>query len=137
MERARYLVAVCLAVGCAIPAHSQQFRHPKNDYPTAARADYVIGCLMDHQFKHDALDPCACKIDVIADQLTYDEFERANTVLGVQRNGGLGRANELFRDTPTAHQTMSEFRKAEAEAAKSCVFVPSKGDTGPQPDEPR
>ncbi len=120
VNRVGYMAVACLVAAFALPASSQQVRHPKNDYPTAARADFVIGCLMEHQFKHDALEPCACKIDVIADQLTYDEFDEADTILGVQRNGGMGRANELFRDTPVAHQIMGKFHQAQAEADKEC-----------------
>jgi hypothetical protein len=115
-----YLAAMAVAATCAVPAAAQQERHPKYDYPTAARADYVIGCLMDHQFKHEALEPCACKIDVIADQLTYDQYDQANTVIGVQRNGGMGRANDLFRDTPTAQGVAARFHKAQAVADKMC-----------------
>lgn len=120
MRKVSYVAAACLAAACAWPASSQQVRHPKYDYPTAARADFVIGCLMDHQFKHEALEPCACKIDAIADRLTYDEYDEADTIIGVQRNGGMGRANDLFRDTPVAHQIMGKFRQAQAAADKAC-----------------
>jgi hypothetical protein len=102
-------------------AAAQAPAHPKYDYPTAARADFVIGCLMDHEFKHEFLESCACKIDVIANQLTYEDFDAANTILGVQRNGGMGRANVLFRDTPVAHSEMAKFHSAQAEADRMCV----------------
>jgi len=116
----RYLLAASMLSCWAGQAVSQESHHPKNDYPTAARADFVIGCLMDHQFKHEALGLCACKIDVIADEMTYDEFDQADTILGVQRNGGMGRANDLFRDTPVAHQIMAKFHRAQAEADNTC-----------------
>jgi len=112
-----------LAVGIVAAgggAGAQPQRHPKYDYPTAARADYVIGCLMDRDMKHEMLEPCACRIDVIADHLSYDDYDKANTILGVQRNGGMGRANVLFRDTPVAQQEMAKFHKAQAEADKEC-----------------
>jgi hypothetical protein len=120
MNRTHSVTAAVAAMACAHAAAAQPARHPKYDYPTAARADYVIGCLMDHEFKHEALEPCACKIDVIADQLTYDQYDQANTVIGVQRNGGMGRANDLFRDTPTAHQVADRFHKAQAQADQIC-----------------
>ncbi|HTZ70662.1 MAG TPA: hypothetical protein VMB71_08435 [Acetobacteraceae bacterium] len=109
----------------AAAASAQQQRHPKYDYPTSARADYVIGCLMDHQFKHEFLDPCSCRIDAIADQMTFDQFDDASTVIGVQRNGGMGRANALFRDTPVAHKLAKEFHAAEAKAEQSCPMPQS------------
>ena len=120
MNTVRYLMAASILAGWAGQAASQEAQHPRNDYPTAARADFVIGCLMEHQFKHEALDLCACKIDVIADEMTYDEFNQADTILGVQRNGGMGRANDLFRDTPVAHQIMAKFHHAQAEADNTC-----------------
>jgi hypothetical protein len=122
VDRRRALAAavgVALAVSGGVAAAQQQ-RHPKYDYPTAARADYVIGCLMDRDMKHEMLEPCACRIDVIADHLSYEDFDKANTILGVQRNGGMGRANVLFRDTPVAQSEMAKFHKAQAEADKEC-----------------
>jgi hypothetical protein len=113
-------MAFCAVAGWSLCAAAQEQRHPKYDYPTAARADFVIGCLIEHEFKHEMLDSCACKIDVIADQLSYDEFDQANTILGVQRNGGMGRANELFRDTPVAKAVMAKFHGAQANANKVC-----------------
>jgi hypothetical protein len=120
VEWVRYLMAASVLSCWAGPAASQDSHHPKNDYPTAARADFVIGCLMEHQFKHEALGLCACKIDAIADEMTYDEYDQADTILGVQRNGGMGRANELFRDTPIAHQIMAKFHHAQGDADKVC-----------------
>jgi len=101
-------------------AAAQSPAHPKYDYPTAARADFVIGCLLEHDFKHEFLNACACKIDVIADQLSFDDFDAANTILGVQRNGGMGRANVLFRDTPVAQAEMAKFHQAQAAAGRIC-----------------
>jgi hypothetical protein len=101
-------------------AAAQAPAHPKYDYPTAARADFVIGCLLEHDFKHEFLDACACRIDVIADQLSYEDFDAANTILGVQRNGGMGRANVLFRDTPVAKAEMAKFHTAQAAADRVC-----------------
>jgi hypothetical protein len=37
-----------------------------NDYPTAARADYVLGCMAANNNTRQALLQCSCAIDVIA-----------------------------------------------------------------------
>lgn len=118
----RELMVAALALCVGGPARAQAPGHPKYDYPTAARADYVIGCLMDHDFKHEMLDPCACKIDVIADRLPYVDYDRANTITAVQRHGGMGYANVLFRDTPVARDEMKKFKAAAADADKLCTF---------------
>ncbi|MEJ0049479.1 MAG: hypothetical protein WDN04_27830 [Rhodospirillales bacterium] len=120
MALRRWALGAALAAALAGTAGAQTQRHPKYDYPTAARADYVIGCLIDRDMKHEMLEPCACRIDVIADQLSYADYDKANTILGVQRNGGMGRANDLFRDTPVAQAEMAKFHRAQAEANKVC-----------------
>jgi hypothetical protein len=37
-----------------------------NDYPTAARADYVFACMKTNGDTRQALEQCSCSIDVIA-----------------------------------------------------------------------
>ena len=44
---------------------------PANDYPTAARADYVFGCMQVNGQTRDALERCSCSIDVIASLLPF------------------------------------------------------------------
>ena len=38
-----------------------------NDFPTAARADYVLGCMAANGNTRLALERCACSIDAIAE----------------------------------------------------------------------
>jgi hypothetical protein len=90
-----------------------------NDYPTAARADYVVGCLAANGFEHAMLEECACNIDEIASRLTYDDYEQANTILSMQQ-ASVGPRGGLFRDTPVAKQTLEKLRRAQAEAALRC-----------------
>ncbi len=94
-------------------------RHPAHDYPTAARADYVIGCLAGVGFKRDQLDRCACAIDAIADIMPYEDYDQASTILSMQQ-GGLGARGGLFRDTPIAKERTEELRRAQAEASLRC-----------------
>ena len=107
-----------LLLALASPGQAQP-RHPANDYPTAARADYVIGCLASNGFKREALDRCACGIDVIADMLPYDEYEKADTILRMQQ-GGLGDRGTMFRDTPVAKDATEKLRRAQAEVNLQC-----------------
>ena len=107
-----------LLLGFATIAQAQQ-RHPAHDYPTAVRADYVIGCLASNGFKRDALDKCACGIDVIADMLPYEDYEKADTILRMQQ-GGLGDRGAVFRDTPIAKDETEKLRRAQAEVNLQC-----------------
>jgi hypothetical protein len=108
---------VCIAL--AAPAWGDQQRHPKNDYPTAARADYVIGCLGANGFKRELLDKCSCGIDTIANLMSYDDYEKAETILSMQQ-GGLGDRGNLFRDTPIAKEEVEKLRRAQAEVNLRC-----------------
>ena len=105
-------------VAAAVPAAAAQ-RHPANDYPTAARADYVIGCLAANGFKREALERCSCGIDVIADMMPYKDYEQASTILSMQQ-GGLGQRGAEFRDTPIAKEQTEKLHRAQAEVNLQC-----------------
>ena len=111
-------VAACLAA-FADPAHAQDARPPHYDYPTSARSDYVIGCMAANGFQHQLLEKCACGIDVIADRLSYDDYQTAETVLSMQQ-AAVGPRGGLFRDTPVARESLEKLRRAQAEANLRC-----------------
>jgi hypothetical protein len=100
-------------------AHAQAPQPPRHDFPTAARADYVIGCLAANGFQHRLLDQCACSIDAIADQMSYDDYTRAETILSMQQ-AGVGPRGGLFRDTPVAKDSLQQIQRAQAEANLRC-----------------
>ncbi|MGI4955156.1 MAG: hypothetical protein ACRYGM_25400 [Janthinobacterium lividum] len=110
--------AVAGLAALAGAAHAQA-RHPAHDYPTSARADYVIGCLAGSGFKRENLERCSCGIDTIADVMPYEDYEQASTILGLQQ-GGLGDRGAMFRDTPIAKERTEELRRAQAEVGLQC-----------------
>ncbi len=112
-------VAILIGVASFCAALAQDTRPPRHDYPTSARADYVIGCLAANGFQHRLLDQCACSIDAIADQLTYEEYERAATIMSMQQ-ASVGPRGGLFRDTPVAKQSLQQIQRAQAEANLRC-----------------
>lgn len=114
----RAILVTLVAAFAAGPAAGQE-RHPKFDYPTTARADYVIGCLAGSGFKRELLERCSCAIDTIAETMPYDDYEQAQTILSMQQ-GGLGQRGAMFRDTPIAKQRTEELRRAQAEATLAC-----------------
>lgn len=113
------LAALLLLLGAAPLRAQVPDQHPRYDYPTSVRADYVIGCLAANGFKRELLEKCACEIDAIANRLPYEEYERAGTVLSMQQ-GAPGPAGELFRDTPVARDSLEKLRRAQAEATLRC-----------------
>ena len=103
----------------AATAGYAETRHPAHNYPTATRADYVIGCLASNGFKREFLERCACGIDTIADLMPFEEYQEAETILSMQR-GGLGDRGAMFRDTPVAKERTEQLSRAQAEVALQC-----------------
>ena len=95
-------------------------RAAANDYPTSARADYVIGCMAANGNTREALLKCSCAIDTIAGLMPYSQYELAETALSLQAGGGVGGRVGLFRDPPQIKAVIEELRRAQAEANLEC-----------------
>ena len=108
-------VAAALAASAADPPKS-----PKNDYPTATRAGFVLGCMAANGNTREALLKCSCAIDAIAALMPYSHYEQAETALSLQRGGGVGGRVGLFRDPPQIKAVIEELRRAQAEANLQC-----------------
>ncbi len=120
LRRLFTITSVAVALCClSTLLCAQDAKVPRNNYPTSARADYVLGCLAANGFQHSLLDKCACAIDVIADRLSYQDYENADTVMSMQQ-AAVGPRGGLFRDTPVAKQTLEALRRAQAEANLRC-----------------
>ena len=89
-----------------------------NDYPTAARADYVFACMAVNGGSQKALQQCACSVDVIASIVPYADYERADTVLRMRRLGG-GYLAQAFRSRET-DAFVHQLQEAQAEADVRC-----------------
>lgn len=101
-----------------VPA-AEAARPRDNDYPTAERADYVIGCMAANGNTREAMLKCSCAIDTIAGLMPYADYERAETALSLQL-GGVGGRVGLFRDPPQIKAVIEELRRAQAEANLQC-----------------
>ena len=89
-----------------------------NDYPTAARAEYVYGCMKANGEVRQAIEQCSCSIDIIASLLPYDRYVTAETVLSMaQVRGNLG---TQFRSSEQAKGALDDLRRAQAEAEVRC-----------------
>ncbi len=90
-----------------------------NDFPTAARADYVLGCMAANGNTRLALERCACSLDAIAEQMPFARYEEADTALRMQA-GNLGERSAMFRDPPGVRAAVEDLRRAQAEATLRC-----------------
>ena len=111
----RALAPTALLLSAAVPAGAAD-----NDYPTTARADYVIGCMAANGNTREALLKCSCAIDTIAGLMPFSRYEQAETALSLQAGGGVGGRVGLFRDPPQLKALIEELRRAQAEANLQC-----------------
>jgi hypothetical protein len=89
-----------------------------NDYPTAARSEYVFGCMKANGETRQVLEQCSCSVDVVASLLPYDRYITAETVLSMaQVQGNLG---TQFRSSEQATSALNDLRRAQAEAEVWC-----------------
>ena len=90
-----------------------------NDYPTAARAEYVFACMKTNGETRDALTRrCSCSIDVIASLIPYDAYVAGETVASLSQDiGPVGRA---FKAELLAKEDLTTLRRAQAEAEVRC-----------------
>ncbi|SMC55461.1 hypothetical protein [Primorskyibacter flagellatus] len=109
--------ALILAVA-PLAASAQSVAQQYNDYPTAARADYVFACMATNGRSREVLQQCACSIDEIATILPYEKYLQAETVLSMRRTGGERMA--VFNSAVVAEALVADLRRAQAEAEIIC-----------------
>ena len=107
------------AFGLAVPMMGGASAAPANDYPTAARAEYVFACMASNGQTREILGTCSCSIDVIASILPYDKYVQAETIARM-RQGAAGEKSEMFRKVPWMKAVIDELKQAEAEAEIRC-----------------
>lgn len=109
-----------LLLGLLLPgmALGQSVADRLNDYPTAARADYVFACMQTNGQSREMLERCACSIDEIATILPYEQYLQAETVLSMRRVGGDRMA--VFNSAAVAENLVADMRRAQAEAEVVC-----------------
>lgn len=112
----RAVILALMFAGNQVAAQSvaEQF----NDYPTVARADYVLGCMAVNGQSREALEKCSCSIDHIASILPYDAYVQAETVLSMSLVGG--ERMSIFRTANSAKALVQDLRRAQAEAEILC-----------------
>jgi hypothetical protein len=117
---ARRLLAMGLAGPLWLAPAAADPAPQANDYPTATRADYVLGCMAANGNTREALLQCSCAIDTIAGLLPHADYEKAETALAMQVGGGVGGRVGLFRDPPQIKAVIERLQRAQAEADLQC-----------------
>ena len=110
--------SIVLLIACSLAAVVPARAADTSDYPTAARADYVLGCMAANNQTRSALDHCSCSVDVIASILPYDRYEEAETILSMRQ--GLGAQSREFTAARGLNDVVADLRRAQAEAEIRC-----------------
>ncbi|MEM7524923.1 MAG: hypothetical protein AAF360_14430 [Pseudomonadota bacterium] len=118
MRRRSDLFAALFAIASLSAAGAAAQDQSLNDYPTAARADYVFGCMATNGQSRMALEQCACSVDHIASVLTYDYYVKAETILRTLQVTGERVA--AFRGSARHKAIVDDLRRAQAEADVLC-----------------
>lgn len=116
------IVLFSLTACAALEPESDQDAAPvlrTNDFPTRERVDYVLECVA----KHGGLTyinqyACGCKIDKIAEQLSFEDYEAARTFGQMQKTPG--EQGAAFRDPKQSKDLRSKLKEADAAAEKAC-----------------
>ena len=116
--RAPAFLGVGMAIALTIGGAARAQVAVENDYPTVARADYVFGCMATNGQSREALEKCACSVDVIASILPYEQYIEAETVMSMSLVGG--DRMSIFRTAPHLKAMVADLRRAQAEAEIRC-----------------
>jgi hypothetical protein len=116
------LVVITLTNGCATspgtpPEATQAVK--VNDYPTRDRVEYVLNCVAQHGgLTFITQYACGCKIDKIAEKLSFADYEAAKTFSMLKSTPG--DAGGVFRDPKQSKDLRKQLKEAEAYAERSC-----------------
>ncbi|MEM9577771.1 MAG: hypothetical protein AAF999_12245 [Pseudomonadota bacterium] len=114
----RRIIAAAALLFLPVAGGAQTAAERLNDYPTAARADYVFACMAANGQSRQMLERCACSIDEIASIIDYDAYLEAETVLSMRRVGG--ERMSFFKSSAMAEEIVAKLRRAQAEAEVVC-----------------
>ncbi|SJM96192.1 conserved exported hypothetical protein [Crenothrix polyspora] len=116
------VLSVVLAVtgGCAsVQEQPAEQSIQLNDYPTRDRVEYVLSCIAQHGgLNYINQYACGCKIDKIAEQMSFAEYDTAKTFSNLRSVPG--ESGAAFRDPKQSKDLKKKLKEAEASAEKSC-----------------
>jgi hypothetical protein len=94
-----------------------------NEYPTRDRVEYVLNCIAQKDGNLSKMNyvtqyACGCKIDKIAEKMSFADFEAAKTFGYLSKQAG--DAGGVFRDPAQAKDLKTRIKEAEEYAQHAC-----------------
>ena len=92
-----------------------------NDFPTAARVQFVLECMRDHKGgEFELLNKCSCAIDRLAKKYKYDTFVEEETMSKSVTIAG--ERGSTMRDNDEAQKEARKYRAAVLDAGRACFL---------------
>ncbi len=121
-------VASLIVGGCASSPDKRESETVTyiNEYPTRDRVEYVFNCIA----KHGGLSgskayinqyACGCKIDKIAEKLSFQEYESARTFSYLKKTPG--ESGAAFRDPKQSKSLRTLLKEADQYAESQCFVM--------------
>ena len=86
--------------------------------PTNEKVEYVFACMQGNEDSQAYIVKCSCSIDYIDEQMTYDEYVNAETIMSLRQV--YGEKSLMFKNTPNAMEIFSNMQNILAEAEMEC-----------------
>ena len=86
--------------------------------PTNEKVEYVFACMQGNEDSQAYIVKCSCSIDYIDEQMTYEEYVEAETIMSLRQI--YGEKSLLFKNTPNAMKIYSNMHNILAEAEMEC-----------------
>ena len=86
--------------------------------PTNEKVEYVFACMQGNENSQAYIVKCSCSIDYIDEQMTYDEYVNAETIMSLRQI--YGEKSLMFKNTPNAMEIYSNMQNILAEAEMEC-----------------
>ena len=101
-----------------------------NDFPTLARVEYVLQCMLEHGGQnYDNLYHCTCAADTIASRMSYEDFSQSLTFTYMFSTPG--EKGGEFRDPPESKRLRDLLKESKALAQTRCFpAIPGDSDKG-------
>ena len=86
--------------------------------PTSEKVEYVFACVQGNENSQAYIQKCSCSIDYIDEQMTYEEYVNAETIMSLRQI--YGEKSLMFKNTPNAMEIYTNMQNVLAEAEMEC-----------------
>ena len=87
---------------------SSELEIKTKNIPTNEKVEYVFACMQGNEDSQAYLTKCSCSIDYIDEQMTYEEYVQAETIMSLRQI--YGEKSLLFKNTPNAMEITSNMQ---------------------------